>query len=182
VALLPGLKRRAQSALRHFRCPADRADAVAEAVAAAWTGWVALIRSGRDPEPLFGRITDYACRRVRSGRRLAGGDGVRDISSRRCQWARGFAVVAVGNWPAASPEVAEALQDNRRTPVPVQVQFRLDFPLWRATLSRRDRQLADLLAAGHGTTETATRIGVSPGRVSQKRRELHNGWLAFLGD
>jgi hypothetical protein len=182
VALLPGLERRAQAAFRHLQCPADRADAIAETVAAAWASWVAVTRSGRDPERLFGRIADFACRFARSNRRLAGSDGVRDIMSPRCQWARGFAVAIVGDWPAAPPAVAEALVDNRRTPVPAQVQFRLDYPAWRATLSHRDQQLADLLAAGHGTTEAATRVGVSAGRVSQKRREFHEGWLAYLGD
>ena len=43
-------------------------------------------------------------------------------------------------------------------------------------------RIAEVLAAGEGTTKTAERFKVSPGRVSQLRRELHDAWQAFHGD
>jgi hypothetical protein len=62
VALLPRLERRAQAALRHVRCPAERAEAVAEAVAAAWADYISLPRSGRGLKSLFDRVAELSLR------------------------------------------------------------------------------------------------------------------------
>ena len=56
------------------------------------------------------------------------------------------------------------------TPVPDQVQFRLDWPRFFATLSGRDRRLAAFLALGHSGRQAAGRFGLSPGRVTQLRQ------------
>lgn len=52
------------------------------------------------------------------------------------------------------------------------VGFRIDFAEWRATLPERLKAVADALAMGDGTLEVARRFGLSPGRISQIRREL----------
>jgi hypothetical protein len=75
----------------------------------------------------------------------------------------------------------EALQDNTVSPVPEQVHFRLDYPSWRSTRTDRDRRLIDALMAGERTLEAGRAFGLSPARVSQKRREFHHGWLAYCG-
>jgi len=77
---------------------------------------------------------------------------------------------------------SNTLIDNTRTPVPDQVQFRLDFPRWRRSLGRRRRALVDAMAAGHRTTDLAGMFQISQGRVSQVRRELCESWRAFCGD
>lgn len=50
--------------------------------------------------------------------------------------------------------------------------FRIDFAEWRATLPDRLRSIADALAMGEATEDAAKRFQVSPGRISQIRREL----------
>jgi hypothetical protein len=75
--------------------------------------------------------------------------------------------------------VEERLRDNAITPVPEQVAFRLDWPAWLATRTERDRRIVDRLALGEGTGEVAREFGVSPGRVSQLRREFHEDWERF---
>ena len=67
------------------------------------------------------------------------------------------------------------LHDNRRTAVPEQVQFRLDFPAWLATLSERDRRVIADMAQGEKTMHLARKYGVSEGRISQLRRQLPGG-------
>ena len=67
----------------------------------------------------------------------------------------------------------------RRTTVPAQVAFNLDFPAWLTTLPATTRRVAELLARGHGTGEAAGLAGLSAGRVSQLRRELATSWSAF---
>ena len=73
----------------------------------------------------------------------------------------------------------ERLRDNTVTPVPDQAAFRHDFPRWLERLSDRDRRLAEAMAADETTTAVAARFGVSPGRVSQLRRNFKDDWEAF---
>jgi hypothetical protein len=63
-----------------------------------------------------------------------------------------------------------------------QVCFRLDFPRWRASRTERDRRLLDDLMLGERTLEVAGKYGLSPGRVSQLRREFLLDWRRFCGD
>jgi hypothetical protein len=59
---------------------------------------------------------------------------------------------------------------------------RIDYPAFLATLSRRDRRIAEMLATGEATTRVAELFGLSLGRVSQLRRELKAAWEAFHGE
>ena len=66
--------------------------------------------------------------------------------------------------------------------MPEQVAFRVDFPNWLASLSERDRRVVEQLILGERTRDVARRFGISPGRVSQLRREFHLAWLAFCDE
>ena len=59
---------------------------------------------------------------------------------------------------------------------------RIDFPAWLDTSSKRDRRIAMKLAGGETTDRTARKFGVSPGRISQLRRQLYVAWLRFHGE
>jgi hypothetical protein len=74
----------------------------------------------------------------------------------------------------------ERLRDNTQTPVADQVAFRIDFPLWRCTRSERDRRVIDALMAGGRTRDVSQRFGLSPGRVSQLRRDFLEDWRRFI--
>lgn len=56
------------------------------------------------------------------------------------------------------------------------VAFRDLYQLWLTTLNSRQRAVAELLAEGNRTEEAAATCGVSPGRISQIRRELEKLW------
>jgi len=62
---------------------------------------------------------------------------------------------------------------NGRSPGP--------FANWLRRLSRRNRRIAQFLALGNRTSDTARKFKVSEGRVSQLRRELAESWRAFVG-
>ena len=51
-----------------------------------------------------------------------------------------------------------------------------------ARLPRKKRRIAALLATGETTKRTAKKFHVSPGRISQTRRELQRAWREFQGD
>ena len=79
----------------------------------------------------------------------------------------------VGEW-------MECLQDNRITPVPDQVAFRIDFPEWLNSQAPRDKQIAERLSLGFSTGEVASEFELSRGRVSQLRRKLSESWYEFI--
>jgi len=72
--------------------------------------------------------------------------------------------------------------DTRSATVPDIVSFRVDFADWLASLSRRDRRIAQSLAIGNRTGDVAKRFDVSAARISQLRRELAESWRAFVGE
>jgi hypothetical protein len=93
-------------------------------------------------------------------------------------WAGGvFGPVVPLGWKDAWLRVA-----GSRTPVPDQVAFRCDFPAWLDRLPRRNRRIAEALSLGHTTGDVAKRFRVSPGRISQLRREMHKSWYEFHGE
>jgi FixJ family two-component response regulator len=76
----------------------------------------------------------------------------------------------------------ERLRDNRTTPILNQVQFKIDFRAWLATLTPREHRLIRAMASNERTKDIARQFGVSPGRVSQLRREFKQDWERFCSD
>lgn len=183
LAILPTIERHARARFRHVRCPHRREDCEAEAVALAWEWFVRLARRGKDATAFPGTLAVLAARAVRSGRRVCGQEPARDVMSPLARQRHAFAVTTL-------PEVStlsgnpfdEALWDNAVTPVPEQAAFRADFPRWRGSHPSRDRDLIDRLMLGGRTKDVADALGLSPGRVSQKRREFRAGWERFCGE
>lgn len=54
--------------------------------------------------------------------------------------------------------------------------FRDLYRVWLSTLSSRQRRVVELLATGERADVTAAQCGLSPGRISQIRRELEKRW------
>jgi hypothetical protein len=110
-------------------------------------------------------------------------DRARDALSPLAQQRQGF---AVGQLPDCSGPHGnafdEALRDNRRTPPDEQCAFRIDFPAWRATRAERDRRALDDLMLGERTLDVAGKYGLSPGRVSQLRREFLLDWRRYISE
>src|SRR5579871_4199946 len=81
MCLLPRIEAHLAFAFRWLRCPHRRADAVQEAVALAWLGFLRAVSHGKDPSAFAGPLAGYAARRVRVGRRLSGTKSGRDALS-----------------------------------------------------------------------------------------------------
>jgi hypothetical protein len=180
LALLPRVERHTRVYFRHLRCPAEREDAVAETVALAWQWHVRLARRGKDASRFAGALAGFAARAVRGGRGLCGQENSRDVLSRLARRRRRFGVKRLPECSSLGGDrLTEALTDNRRTPPDEQVVFRIDFPAWWRTRAERDRRILDALMVGERTTDVARRHGLSPGRISQLRREFHDDWQRF---
>lgn len=178
LAILPLIERQARAAFRTFDAE-SREDAAAEVIANAMCAYHRLHVRGELQRAFPVSLTRYAIAQYFSGRRVGAsqksGDllsaniksksrcnprGLRDANASECLW-------------------QDALVDNRRTTIPAQVAFRLDFPRWLGRLTPRDRWAAERLALGYSTSEVAQELSVSSGRISQLRRELAESWYAF---
>jgi hypothetical protein len=180
---LPRIERHARITFRHLGCPQGRDDAVAEAVALAWREYLRLLERGKDPAEFVSKFADYAARAVRRGRRVCGQEAGQEVLSPRAQARHGFAVRRLPQQTTldGSP-LEEALLDNAITPPPEAAAFRIDFPAWLATWPERDRRLIEALGLGERTMALADQFGLTPGRISQKRRQYHSDWERFCGD
>jgi hypothetical protein len=164
-------------------CADGREDRVAEAVALAWRWFLSLAQRGRDGADFPIALASLAVRAVRSGRRLCCQERSGDVLSPLAQRRRGFAVRSIPDGSALLGNVFDlALWDNRQTPLPEQVCFRLDFPAWLVTRSERDRRLVEDLMLRERTGDVAGKYGLTAGRVSPLRRDFLLDWTRFCGE
>jgi len=175
IAILPIVERYARMVFS-WCSPDEREERTAEAVAAAFVGYVSLVNRGRDREVTAWSLAFIAARRVKSGRHVGGSqDKATDVMTKR----NGFTVLRFGTMRDLPSELHEALIENTRSPVPEQAAFRIDFPAFLATQPGKKRKVANLLAVGNRATNVAHTVGVSPSRITQIRRGFCQDWQAF---
>ena len=178
--ILPRLRLHGKVYFRDLGNSERRDEAISEMVALAWCWFVRLSQQGKDASQFASALASYAAKAVRSGRRLCGQEKARDVLSPLAQQRRGFRVCTLPEGSALTDAVLdEALQDNTSTPIPEQVQFRLDFPRWRRSRCARDRSLMDDLMVGERPYQMARKYGLSRPRISLLRRELFEDWSNF---
>jgi hypothetical protein len=183
LAILPRITEHGKVYFRHLKCPHAREEALAEMRALSWSWFVRLAERGKDATRFVSALATFAARAVRSGRKVCGQDSAKDVLSPRAQQRHGFVVCALPNFSTLNGNpIDEALRDNTRSEVPDAVAFKCDFPNWRASHCRRDRHRIDRLMLGERTGEAARKFGLSPGRVSQLRRQFHDDWEHFTAD
>ena len=182
-SIMPKVLSHGRVSFRNVRCRHQKEELLAEMTGLCWQWHLRLAQRGKDAAQFPTAIATFAARAVRCGRRLAGMDRAKDVLSPQAQQRQGF---AVGKLPDCSglsgSALEEALHDNTRTPPDEQCAFRIDFPAWRATHAERDRRLLDDLMLGERTLEVAGKYGLSPGRVSQLRREFLLGWRLYISE
>jgi hypothetical protein len=194
--VLPRIERHGRIYFRHVQCAERREDAIAEMIGLTWQWFVQLARRGKDATRFVSALATFAARAVNSGRRMAGPEPAQDVLSPVAQWRHGFTVERLPSSTATPYEhryatrhgqqqqdaFEERLHDNTITPVPDQVQFRIDFPSWLQSLTGRERRLIRAMAQGERTKDLSHRFEVSPARISQLRREFQQDWSRFCGD
>lgn len=177
------------------RCPHKRADFIAECVAVAWCWFVKAVQHGKDPLTFPTALATYAVKHIKSGRRLTGTIKPKDVMSSRAQRAHGFRVeplpstrcnhghlYGAGNVQRLQDCYEERLRDNTVTPPDEQAAFRIDWPHWLTTRTERDRRIIEDMACNERTVALSRKHGISPGRVSQLRREYMEDWERFTSD
>jgi len=181
LAMLPEIRRRASLAFRNLP-KVTREDLIEEVVVNALVVYKRLYDQGKVELAYPTVLARYGIRQVNDGRRVGSKLNVKDVSSKHCQQKKGFALQRLDRFDKYEGVWLEAVAEDRRTPVPDQVWFRIDFPQWLNRLSTRDRRIAEALAAGSRPGEVAAALGVYPAKISRKRREFHDSWRAFHGE
>lgn len=181
LAMLPAIEAHARVAFRRLDIEA-RDDAVQEVIANALVAFVRLVDLEKANVAYPSALARFAVAQFRDGRRVGNRLNIRDVLSPYAQKRKRFQVEHLDRFDATRDQWVEAIVEDHRTPVADQVAFRCDFPVWLESLPVRDRQIAQELAVGHSTGEVAKRFGVSPGRISQLRREMHQSWREFQDD
>src|SRR4051794_41032696 len=131
LSLCPVVERHARVVFRGYR-GADREEAVAEAVAAAYESYAGLRARGKDPVRSFpGAMAAFAVLHVKDGRHVGGRSSSTDVLSRKARQRRGFRVQSLPASPRArfdrlygtvdgqgqQDAYEERLRDNTRAPV-----------------------------------------------------------------
>ena len=181
LAILPTIRHHVCEAFRHVRGE-ERAEATQEAIANACVAFARLAQRGRAHYGFAVPLARYAVAQVSAGRRIGGTQGVRDVLSWRAQQLRQFRVEQLEPFQDRTGDWMEAVVADRRAPIPEQVCFRIDFPVWLGRLTARQRKIVRALAIGHRPGEVARRFRISPARISQLRQEFFDSWQAFHGD
>jgi RNA polymerase sigma factor (sigma-70 family) len=181
LALFPVIVNYVRPAFRELG-PEAKAEAVQEAVANALVAYARLVEQGRENLAFATVLARFAVAQVRAGRQVGSRLNAQDVSSEYCQRRQRIRLGRLDRFDPQEGCWQETIVEDHRTPVADQVWFRIDFPAWLDSLPPRDRQIAQCLAEGHSTSEVARRFGLSPGRVSQLRREFERSWWKFHGE
>jgi hypothetical protein len=181
LKMLPTIKRYARKSFQDFD-PEAREEMIEECVANCYCAYARLVERGKEHVAFATKLANFAVRQIKDGRRVGKKQNVRDVYDIHARVKGTYHLTHIGSPRDQRTGWREQLVDNRRTPVPEQAAFRIDFPCWLRTLSRRDRRSVNQLAAGERTGDVARRFGVSAGRVSQLRRQLKESWEGFIGE
>jgi hypothetical protein len=140
------------------------------------------VERGKEDLAFPSALARFAIAQVRQGRQVGNHLNSNDVSSRWALQRKGFQVERLDQFDAGDEEWKEVLiEDGRATPAEIAAS-RIDFAAWLATMSTLRRRIARCLATGESTLEAARQFAVSPGRISQIRREFHASWLTFQGE
>jgi hypothetical protein len=181
LAMLPRIRRQAGYYLR--RLPTDeRVEAIQEIVASAFVSYVRLIERGKAELAFAGPLGRYAACQYLRGRRVGSRMNGDDVTSHYCRQKKGLSLEQLDHFDDPTNEWEQLIvEDKHSTPAEV-ASMRIDFRAWLESLPERTRHVAETLATGEGTSHVARMFGCSASRISQLRRELYRGWLAFTGD
>jgi hypothetical protein len=181
VAMMPTIARHASLACKGFNKDA-REEFIQEVLCNALVAYKRLYDQGKVELAYPTVLAMYGVRQAFDGRKVGGKLNVNDVASAYAQKRKGFKVERLDHYDPQNDEWRQVLVEDRHTGPAETAAVRLDFEVWLRTLGRRDRGIALRLATGETTLATAREFGVSPGRISQLRRELMDSWEAFQGE
>lgn len=181
LEMLPQIREQARHAFRNE--PSERReDLLAETIANCWAAYVRLVERGLIDVVYPTPLVQYAIRQVREGRRVGSKLNANDVSSGYAQRRKNFVLKSLDQYDEAKHEWKEVLVEDKHAGPADTAASRIDFAAWLRLLPHRSRHVAETLATGETTKKAARTFRVSPGRISQLRRELQQNWQDFQGE
>lgn len=181
LSILPRIEGIAFIAYRHFPRD-DREDAIAEVVAHAWRAFCGLVRRGKDPLQFPTVLAKYSVLSVRSGKLIGRRCNRKDVCSPFRKKARDEIVSIESPSRPGEPSWKELLIEMRQSTPAETAGARIDIAHWLRLQNRRNRRIAERLAAGNRPMDVARRFKISPARISQIREEFRGSWAAMHGE
>jgi hypothetical protein len=182
LAMVPAIRRAASFRVRHLD-PSRRKESVNEIVGTCCAFYARLAETGQEERAHFSTLVRFAAAQLSQGRQLGSSLTTRDVSSTYCQRRQGIQLERLDQYDEAEGKWKEVLVEDRRHGDPASIAAaRIDVGEWLESMSSSRRKIAECLAAGATTAEAAQRFNVSPGRISQLRREFQESWVAFHGE
>jgi len=181
LKMVPKIVRHAKFSFRHLRSEA-RQDFIQEVVANAFVAFEALVRRGKMSLAYPTVLARYAAAQIKDGRRVGASLNVHDVLSGYAQKHKGFKVERLDHYDVEDKGWHQILVEDKTCGPADIARTRIDFGDWLGSIKRRDRRIAEFLALGNRTDDTARKFKVSEGRVSQLRRELGESWKKFTGE
>jgi hypothetical protein len=179
LLLLPRLRRAANFRFRTLN-PSRRQDLVNEVIGTCFTFYARLVEKRQEKRSRVSTLVKFAAAQLFQGRQVGNRLSARDVSSIYCQRRHGIQLERLDQYDEAEGTWKEVLIEDRRHGDPAGVAAaRIDVGEWLASMSSLRRKIAQCLASGASTAEVAERFALSPGRISQIRRELRESWQAF---
>jgi hypothetical protein len=186
----------AQFIFRDVACADRKAECISETIALAWKWFLRLVEKGKDPRRFASVLAGYTALAVKNGRRLCGQLRAKDVMNPVAQRRHGFKLetlpcstrtcqedrYGVAGGQRRQDEFEERLRDNTRTPPDEQAMFRLDFAAWLSSLTTRERKIVRAMARNERTRDLSHQFDVSPGRISQLRRDFALSWRKFCAE
>jgi hypothetical protein len=194
LSLMPRIELHAKIFFRYLPCIQQRSDAIAETIALAWKWFIRLARQGKNAAEFVAVLASYAAKAVKCGRRVTRQENGKDVMNPITQRRHNFTVGSLpsrrqshealndGGGQRTRDIMEERLADNTVTPPLDQAAFRIDFPVWLKTLTARERRIIRVMMLNERTKELSRRFELSPGRISQMRREFRDDWRRFVGE
>jgi len=174
ITMLPAIYCYARYAFRHLRSEAKE-EAVEEVIANAFVAFDRLVELNKIDLAYPSVLARYGASQIRTGRKVGTSQNNKDVLSARARLNNGHAVDRLDEWKE------QLVEDRHSGPAEI-AATRIDFADWLKTLSSRQRKIAKTLAVGEKTKAVARRFSITPGRVSQTRRELQRAWNEFVSD
>ncbi len=181
LLMLPLIHEQARHAFRTER-PERREELIAEVTANCWVAFVRLLDRGLHDVIYATPLAQFAIKQVCDGRKVGTSLNIKDVSSDYAQRRQGFTVESLDRFDQKNAEWREIVVEDRHAGPAETAAARIDIGEWFASLPRRKRHVAATLATGEATKTAARKHRVSPGRISQMRREFQESWEEFQGE
>ena len=190
LQMMPTIQTHASVQFRHLP-PIEREEAVAETVAGAYCDFRSAIRRGKSDGVTASTLASFGALHVKDHRHVGTGrEKATDPLHPRAQRLGGFRVLALP-WDdvrldclkESNPAVWRLnLLHDRKTPVPDQAAFRLDWARFLSQQTDRTRIAMSLLAAGHKRYEVADQLGCTPSALCQRIAGVRRQWQSLQGE